>query len=101
MYKRASIIYSKNTSISDYIENNDTYNSKLLLDISDPSIEREEYIITVNKYRPDLIAEEFYGNSSYLDFIILQTGRRLEDFGEGEILYLIPKNVIDSLISNL
>jgi ferredoxin len=69
--------------------------------LSDPSIVREEYEILSNKYRPDQIALDYYGDSSYEGLLILQAACPLSSFTEGTILYLIPKATLDSILSNL
>lgn len=97
MYTRESKISSSDSNITPYIDGIDIYNSKLLYLLSDPSVERESYEITVYEYRPDLIAKDFYGSEDYLPYVILSTGLRLSQFNKGRILSLITKEEINRL----
>ena len=97
MYTRESKISSSDGIITPYIDGIDIYNSKLLYLLSDPSVEREPYEITVYEYRPDLIAKDFYGSEDYLPYVILSTGLRLSQFNKGRILNLITKEEINRL----
>lgn len=101
MYTKETKLFTGLSRLENYIQENDVYNSKLLLYLSDPSIEREEYEILSNKYRPDQIALDYYGDSSYEGLLILQAACPLSGFTEGTILYLIPKATLDSILSNL
>lgn len=101
MYKKATSITMNKQDLSNYIEGYDIYNSELLLRLQDPSIEKEDYLITTNSYRPDLIADDYYGSTSYLGIMMMTTSLELEDYKKGNILSLIPKNVIDSIINSL
>lgn len=95
--KNKNIIYEKE-NLGNYIEGFDVYNSHLLLELSDPSIYRELYQITVYEYRPDLIAKDFYGSESYMAYILLQAGMNVENYTRGRWIKLIPKLKLDELI---
>lgn len=97
MYKRESKIITTAGIISPYIDGIDVYNSELLYLLTDPSLERVTYEITVHEFRPDLIAEEFYGSANYLPYVLLSTGLSLPQFKKGVVLSLIKKEIIISL----
>ena len=101
MYSKTNKIFSGLSKIENYIQENDVYNSKLLFLLSDPTIEREEYEIIVYQYRPDKIAEDFYGDSSYEGLLILQAAIPLSSYTKGTILRLIPKDTLDLILSSL
>jgi hypothetical protein len=101
MYSKTDKIFSGLSKLENYIEGNDVYNSKLLFLLSDPTIEREDYEILVHQYRPDLIAEDYYGDSSYEGLLILQSSMSLASFTKGTILHLIPKEILDSILGSL
>jgi hypothetical protein len=87
--------------LSNYIEGNDVYNSSFLSIISNPSLPRITYVITENEYRPDLIAHDIYGSSSYEGMLILQAGITLSGFTKGRVLEVLPKITLDSILNNL
>ena len=101
MYSKTNKIFTGLSNLENYIDGNDVYNSKLLLLLGDPSIEKEEYKILNYQYRPDLIAEDYYGDSSYEGLLILQVASPLSSYTIGTTLYLIPKSVLDSILSSL
>ena len=76
----------------------DVYASALLYRLSlDPKLEREEYVIKSDWYRPDLIAKDFYGDTRYEAFVILQAGS-IKNLKPGKIIKLLKKQNIDNLI---
>ena len=101
MYSKENKIFSGLSKLENYIERIDIYNSKLLFYLSDPSIEREDYEILTGQYRPDLIAKDYYNDISYMGLLILQAGIPLSDYTVGRTLRLIPKNILDSILSSL
>ncbi len=101
MYKREQKIQNSVSELSNYIEGFDVYNSLFLQRISNPNLTREKYRITVHEYRPDLMALDFYGDSSYMGILLVQAKRRLTGLGRGVVLELLPKNIIDNIISGL
>lgn len=101
MYKKQQKIQSSITNLSNYVEGFDVYNSYFLQRISDPSLYREKYQITVHEFRPDLMALDFYGDSEYMGILLVQTKLGIENLRRGVILELIPKKTIDSIISGL
>lgn len=101
MYKNSSKIINKVEDLSNYIEGIDIYNSLLLTKLKDPGLTKEYYEITNYEYRPDLIARDYYGSTSYLGLLLLQGARGLDGYVRGAVLRLIPKNVLDDLISKL
>lgn len=101
MYKKKQKIQSSITNLSNYISGFDVYDSYLFQKLSDPSLNRESYLITVNEYRPDLIAKDFYGDSGYMGFLLLQTKAGILNLKRGTTLSLLPKNTIDRIISEL
>lgn len=102
MYTRPSRISSGTPEVFDFIsEERGVYDSLLLYRLSDSLIPRENYEIKVSPFRPDLIAEDFYGSAEYLDLVVLQAAIGLQDYRVGTIISLIPKNVLDLIISNV
>lgn len=101
MYKNSSKIINKVEDLSNYVEGFDIYNSLLIDKLRDPGLTREYYEITSYEYRPDLIARDYYGSTSYLGLLLLQGARGLEGYSRGEVLKLIPKDILDNLISKL
>lgn len=101
MYNKSNTIISNKENLANYIEGIDVYNSSLLEYLNNPNITRELYEITVYEYRPDLIAEDYYGSSSYVGLLTLQAAKGLESYKRGSILRLIPKNILDNLLSSL
>ena len=97
---------SNNTVVSsnllvNYIDNVDVYNSKLLYKLSNPVIEKIPFEITVHEYRPDLIAQDFYGSIEYLPYVLISSGMSLEQLKKGVVIKLIPKTTLDRIIKSL
>ena len=101
MYSKENKVYTGLSNLENYINDNDVYNSKLLFLLTNPSIEREDFIILKNQFRPDLIAKEYYGDSSYLGMLLLQASLPLSGYSEGTTLKLIPKSTLDSILSSI
>lgn len=101
MYTKESILKGTRTNLSNYIEGIDIYNSAFLHYLSSPELEKVPYRITVYEYRPDMIAQDFYGSTEYLGILLAQLGVGLSYLKKGEVIYLIPKTVIDTLIRNI
>ena len=101
MYTRNKTITSNIENASNYIEGYDVYNSKLIEQLRDPALEREEYEITASEYRPDLIAEDYYGSDSYVGLLMIQTGTTLTNYKKGTVLSLIPKSELDSFLRSI
>lgn len=101
MYTKSSEIIISSNLLVNYIEKFDVYNSKLLYKLADPSIEKTLYEITVNEYRPDLIAFDFYGSAEYLPYVLISSGMTLDQLKRGTIIKLIPKAQLDSIIKTI
>lgn len=101
MYTKNSTIISNKNELANYISGFDVYNSSLLVSLSDPRIERTMYTITAYEYRPDLIAEDFYGDTSYQGLLMLQSGTSLVGYQRGYVLSLIPKLTLDNILGNI
>lgn len=71
MYKSSKTITSSIWDLSNYIENFDTYNSRLVQELQRPDLTRELYEIKTFQYRPDLIAKEVYESENYMGLILL------------------------------
>lgn len=100
MYK-VNVNHNKsNFSLSSYIEDIDVFNSTLLLYLEDPEIEKLEFRITTQKYRPDLIAEEVYGDKLYSDYVIIQSCLPISGFVPGRVIKLINLETLKLLITN-
>lgn len=101
MYSKDSKIITSKEELSNYISGIDVYSSELLVLISKSDIPREIYQITDYEYRPDLIAEDYYGSSKFMGLLMLQAGRGLEYLTRGSCISLIPKKYLLELISTL
>lgn len=101
MYSKNNTIISDRTELANYIEGNDVYNASLLVYLNDPRVERTSYLITAFEYRPDLLAKDFYGSTSYQGLLLLQAGTSLEQLRRGSIIQLIPKKTLDSILENI
>lgn len=87
--------------LANYIEGNDVYNSSFLSIISSNAYPKISYVITEYEYRPDLIAKELYGSTTYEGILILQTGLLLEGFKKGAVLNVLSKSNLDNILNNL
>ena len=101
MYKKPTKYTYTREELSNYIEGNDVFNSSFLSILSNPDLPRISYTITEYEYRPDLIANEIYGSSSYEGILMLQTGLSLSDYKNGRIITVLSKTVLDSILNNL
>lgn len=100
MYTKEDRIYNNVVGLANYIEGSDIYNSKLLYLLSNPSLPKSGYVIKT-PYRPDLIATEFYNDSLYEPYVILQLKRSISTLERGEVIYLITKQTIDNILTKL
>ena len=100
-------MYTKNTTehevtpssfeLENCMEGADIFDSALLYNLSlNKDVEREEYVVKENWYRPDLIATEFYGDVRYEAFVILQAGS-IKNITPGTTIKLISKKDIKDL----
>ena len=101
MYSKANKVSSGIEDVVNYIFGCDVYNSKLIEQLRDPSLPREQYEIKTFEYRPDLIAQEDYGSTDYEGLLMIQTGSTLTNFKKGTTLTLIPKSNLDSLLRSI
>lgn len=101
MYTKLNKMSSTKSNLSNYMEGSDVYNSLLIELLNDPSIEREAYTIRTFEYRPDLIAEDYYNDSSYLGILFLTCGTYYENYKKGTVLYLINKSDIDNILNSI
>lgn len=100
MYTRPKRIYTNLKRLENYIEGEDVYNSLLLLRLQDTSLEKSEYTIKT-PYRPDLIAEDFYGDVGYEPFVIFQLKVPVDKITKGRTFKLITKEEIDRILDRL
>lgn len=101
MFTKESKIINNKQDLSNYISGYDVYNSSLLIYLNDPQIERENYEIMTYTFRPDLIAQDYYGDVSYEGLVVLMASIGLESYTKGNVIQLIPKSVLDSILSNI
>ena len=101
MYSKANKVSSGIEDVVNYISGCDVYNSKLIEQLRDPSLPKEQYEIKTFEYRPDLIAKEVYGSTDYEGLLMIQTGSTLTNFKKGVTLNLIPKSNLDSLLRSI
>lgn len=86
---------------SQYIEGHDVFNSKILRNLADPSLDRVSYMITRYEYRPDLIAKDIYGGVEYTGLLMAQCRISVEGYVRGTVLRIIPKVTLDNIVRNL
>ena len=101
MYTRANKVSSGLENAENYISGYDVYNSKLIEQLRDPGLPREQYEIKTFEYRPDLIAKDFYGSVDYESLLMIQTGSTLTNYKKGTTLTLIPKSNLDTLLRSI
>lgn len=101
MFTKKKSITSSTNLMSYYIDGKDIFNSKLLRVMTDPKFTKVSYIIDRFEYRPDLIAQEFYGSEDFQGLLMFQTKLKLEEYTKGRILYLLPKSTLLNIIENL
>lgn len=101
MYKSSGKLTSNINSLDNYVEGYDIYNSTLLRLLNDPGTEKIDYLITVYEYRPDLIAKDIYGDSSYEGLLMAQCCIGLNSYTRGTYLRVIPKEVLDKFIKSM
>lgn len=100
MYTKKNDVNSNDKELCNYVEGYDIYNSLLIKKLFEPGIMKETYRITTGVYRPDIIAKQFYGNDEYTWCVILQIGY-LKNFVKGNVIELIPKIVLDSILNSI
>lgn len=100
MYTRPKRIYTNLKRLENYIEGSDVYNSLLLFHLQDTSLETSEYTVKT-PYRPDIIAEEFYGDVGYEPFVILQLKVPIDQVTRGRIFKFITKSEIDKILESM
>ena len=101
MYTKENTMISSKEEISNYIEGLDIFNSQFLYMLANPELERKVYEITVYAYRPDLIANEFYGSPKYAGLVILQSGVGLAGLKRGNKILLLSKDSIQSILNSI
>ena len=101
MFSKDSKIINNKENLKNYISGYDIYNSTLLVQLSDPSVQRVTYEITTYEFRPDLIALDFYGSINYEGLVVLQAARGLETYTKGSVISLIPKSILDKILGNI
>jgi hypothetical protein len=58
-------------------------------------------MITRYEYRPDLIAKDIYGSTSYQGVLMAQCRISLNGYTRGTVLRIIPKSELDKIILNM
>ena len=53
----------------------------------DPGIEREAYLVRTETGRPDLVAKDYYGDTRYESYVILQAGG-IGEIRAGNVIWL-------------
>lgn len=99
MYTKENTMISSKEELSNYVEGIDLFNSQFLYLLTNPELERKVYEITVYEYRPDLIAEEFYGDTKYMGIVMAQVGVGLEGLKRGNKILLLPKSTVTSILN--
>lgn len=101
MYTKEPRLIGEKENLSNYVEGVDVYNSLFLHILADPNINKLPYQITVHEYRPDLIAKDIYGSTSYMGILMAQIGIGLDQLTRGTVLFVLSKETIDALIKNI
>jgi hypothetical protein len=101
MYNKPTKYTYTSEELSNYIEGNDIYNSSFLSIISNPAYPKITYIISEYEFRPDLIAREVYGSTSYEGLLMIQTGLVISDYTKGRKLEIFSKSTLDNILNNL
>ena len=52
-------------------------------------------------YRPDLIAQELYGDTKFVAFLMITTALGLEGYKKGTTIRVLPRRVFDEIINSL
>lgn len=100
MFKKSKNLLT-NADLSTYIDGTDVYNSIILDRLKSAEVVREFYTITTYEYRPDLIAQEIYGDPKYSAFLMLSCGLALEDLRKGVTLSVITPASLNSILSKI
>lgn len=70
------------------ISGTDLFESETLYRLSlDPGIEREAYLVRTETGRPDLVAKDYYGDTRYESYVILQAGG-IGEIRAGNVIWL-------------
>lgn len=101
MFKHTSKRDVSSEDLANYIESFDVYNARLMDGIRDAYNDRVTYEVRTFEYRPDLIAKDIYGNTKYTGIFMISCGVGLEGLYKGAVLQVIPKEIIDRILSNL
>jgi hypothetical protein len=101
MYKKTDKINSSKNDLSNYIEGFDVYNSVILEYLNDTSLAREDYMINTYEYRPDMIAKDYYGSTSYMGILFLTCGTSFDNYSKGTVLRLIKKEDLDKVMDKI
>ena len=88
MYNKPTKYTYTSEELSNYIEGNDIYNSSFLSIISNPAYPKITYVISEYEFRPDLIAREVYGSTSYEGLLMIQTGLIISDYTKGNRFFV-------------
>lgn len=100
MYTKQNKIITSKEEITNYVEGIDIFNSKFLYELRKPELNREVYTVTIYEYRPDLIAQDFYGDVKYEGILMLQVGR-LENLVRGNRILLVSRSDVNSILSRI
>lgn len=101
MYRKPKRISGPSLRFENYVSGYDLYDSLILKELGNQDITRETYVITKYEFRPDLIARDIYGSSEYMWALMMQCSISLEDYKIGQVLTVLPKSYIESIISLL
>lgn len=101
MYTKAGTIQASKYDFSNYIEGYDVYNSKIIELVKEHEDEKVDYLITTMDYRPDLIAQELYGDTKFVAFLMITTALGLEGYKKGTTIRVLPRRVFDEIINSL
>ena len=99
--KEKTKITAESKELSSYIDGIDLYNSRLMDLIKDSYEQRISYEIRTYEFRPDLIAQDIYGDSKYMGIFLLTCGVGLGGLYKGAVISIFPKYIIDDIFIRL
>lgn len=98
MFTRTPYTIGTQEDLANYLDGDDVFRSSFLYKLTSPDVSRISYTVNLYEYRPDLIAEDFYGDSGYEGILLLQVEDGLGGLGKGSVLSLVPLDEINKII---
>jgi len=99
-YNTSSNSNSSRSDITKYVSGNDIFNSQLLYELNRVT-ELIPYQIKSYQYRPDLICSDIDYPVEYEWILLFINKIDITEYRTGEVIYYIPRKIIDNLIQTL